>query len=177
MLFLWLVSQRPWRWSGESGPGRAGLFLCRLQPLTQRECLLLCHAASHSGSSWRMTADIIVPPACSRNSTGRAYLTIRSPDWLQHYRGGKKKKRTWWLRSHGCMRLTWQPAPKVRLKTEHFKIQKAFLLEVNVFKEKKVHRGFKVCGNQNCGKKATTTTTTCGWILQQFTSLHTRWHW
>lgn len=22
-----------------------------------------------------------------------------------------------------------------------------------MFKEKKVHRGFKVCGNQNCGKK------------------------
>ncbi|CAB1456243.1 unnamed protein product [Pleuronectes platessa] len=35
----------------EPGPGRGGLFLCRLQPLTQRECLLLCHAASLSGTS------------------------------------------------------------------------------------------------------------------------------
>lgn len=33
------------------GPERGGLFLCRLQPLTQRKCLPLCHAASHSGSS------------------------------------------------------------------------------------------------------------------------------
>ena len=47
----------------ESGPERGGLFLCRLQPLTERECLLLCQAASHSGSSWRMKADTIVPVA------------------------------------------------------------------------------------------------------------------
>lgn len=100
----------------EQGPGRGGLFLCRLQPLTQRKCLLLCHAASHSGSSWRMTADIIVPPAHSRNGTGRDYLTIRSPDWLQHYR----RK---WVGVCGLVAIAARqsvyldkPAPKVRYK-------------------------------------------------------------
>lgn len=152
----------------ESGPGRGGLFLCRLQPLTQCECLLLCHAASHSGSSWRMTADIIVPPACSRNSTGRAYLTIRSPDWLQHYRGKDLMTAAF---AAICRLLTQRPAAKVRFKQTASEFE-CFLIEatVNVFKDRRRNMILEC-------KKQTNMKIVSGLISQQYTSLYTRWHW